>query len=107
MKMKEMKKKAEHMDMAEKMVGEEEMSDSDQVKCAMETLIQAEKIKQDVSLMTKVQKELHKQSKAISSIQDIKDRYVEMTIKSAPEDILDPETGAVTLKSVKDDGDDD
>lgn len=112
MKMKELKKKAEMMDMSEMMASKKgyEMEGKSEEECieeAMETLIEAEKIKQDVELMAKIQKELRKQSKAISSIQDIKDRYVEVTIKSTPEDILDPETGKVSVKSVKDDGEDD
>lgn len=85
---------------------EDEMVD-DPVKCAMDILIEAERIKQDAALMGQVQKEIRKQKKAIESIQDIKDRYVEVTIKSDPEDILDPDSGDVRFKSKKVDGESD
>lgn len=85
---------------------ESEEESEDPVKEAMECLVESERIKADPILMMKVQKELRKQGKAIKSIQDIKDRYVEVTIKTDPEDILDPETGEVAFKSKKVDGED-
>lgn len=85
--------------------GSEMESEDDPVKEAAECLIEAERIKDDPVLFMKVQKELRKQNKAIKSIEDIKDRYVEVTIKSDPEDILDPESGDVSFKSKKVDGD--
>ena len=109
MKLEGLKKLVEMMDESED-EGEESKATNmneygDDVKCAMKILIEAEKIKEDAMLMMKVQKELRKQKKAISSIEDIKDRYVEVTIKSDPEDILDPESGDVKFKSKKVDGD--
>ena len=78
------------------------------VKCAAECLVESERIKDDVKLMALVEKELRKQKRAIGSIQDLKDRYVEVTIKAPKEDALDEDGNLIaaetSVKRVKDDG---
>ena len=75
------------------------------VQEACECLLEAEKIKDDVKLMALVEKELRKQKRAISGISDLKDRYVEMTIKAPEEDVIDEDGEPyVTMKPAKDDG---
>ena len=77
------------------------------VQEAVEHLVEAEKVKDDVKLMALVEKELRKQKRAITGISDLKDRYVEMTIKAPEEDLMDDEGKPyVTMKPAKDDGED-
>lgn len=77
------------------------------VEEACECLLAAEKIKEDVKLMALVEKQLRKQKKAIGSIADLKDHYVEMTIKAPEEDLMDEDGEPyVTMKPAKDDGED-
>jgi hypothetical protein len=104
MKLETLKALASELDTQE-MKGSDPYSD-DCVEDALETLVKAERIKQDVKLMALVQKEIRAQKKAISSIQDIKDRYVEVTIKAPDEEILTDEGDVTAVKRVKDDGED-
>lgn len=78
------------------------------VQEACECLVEAERIKDDVKLMALVEKELRKQKRAIGSIQDLKDRYVEVTIKAPKEEALDEDGNLIaaetSVKRVKDEG---
>lgn len=77
------------------------------VQEAVECLLEAEKVKDDVKLMALVEKELRKKKKVMSSIADLKDHYVEMTIKAPEEDLIDEDGEPyVTMKRSKDDGED-
>lgn len=116
MKLADLKKLAEMMDSEEPKKDSAESDDADEssdpyspeaVKEACECLIESEKIKDDVKLMALVEKELRKQKKSIGSISDLKDRYVEMTIKAPEEDLMDDEGEPyVKMKRSKDEGED-
>jgi hypothetical protein len=72
--------------------------DKEELKRAADILMEAEEIKDDVMLMTAVQKYLKKNERAIKSIQDIKDRYVEVTMTVPEEDVLEEDAGTVRVK---------
>lgn len=108
--LKALKELASSIDDSEKAPPAEKPKDpygSDAVEDALETLVKAEKLKQDVKLMALVQKEIRAQKKAIGSIQDLKDRYVEVTIKAPDEEVLSDEGDVTAVKRVKDDGEED
>lgn len=71
-----------------------------EVKSAMDTLMEAERVKGDLKLMALVQKEIKAKQRAIKSIQDIKDRYVEVTTRVPESDLIDGEATA-TAKPIQ------
>jgi hypothetical protein len=75
------------------------------VKAAFDTLVEAEQIKKDVKLMGLVQAHARKQDRAIKSIQDIKDRYVTVSIKTPEKDLLN-EDGSTKVKVDTEESDD-
>lgn len=76
-----------------------------EVSSAMDTLMEAEKIKGDLKLMALVQKEIRSRQKAIKSIQDIKDRYVEVVTRVPETDLIDGEAKAEARPVDDEDGD--
>jgi hypothetical protein len=75
------------------------------VEEAMETLIEADQIKKDIKLMGLIQALARKTGESIKSIQDIKDRYVKVSITTPESDLL-KEDGSLEAKVKADDGSD-
>lgn len=75
------------------------------VKEAFATLVEAEQIKKDVKLMGLVQAHARKQDRAIKSIQDIKDRYVTVSVRTPEKDLFE-EDGSSKVKAKTDDDED-
>lgn len=79
----------------------------DQIEDALECLMEAEKVKQDLKLMALVQAEIRKQQRVIKSIQDIKDRYVEVTTRVPESDLIDGEAKSTARTIAEDEEGDD
>ena len=79
-----------------------------EVTCALDTLMEAERIKGDLKLMALVQKEIKSKQRAIKSIQDIKDRFVEVVTRVPETDLIDGEAKAEarTIKDEEEEGED-
>lgn len=75
------------------------------IKTCFETLVEAEKIKKDVKLMGLVQAYARKQDHAIKSIQDIKDRYVTVSVRTPEKDLFE-EDGSTKVVAKTDENED-